>query len=60
MATMFKARFITHIPTKRVYADLREVMQEEGESMWNYIKRFNKIAVQIENLSHTEALTALQ
>ena len=57
---MFKARFITNIPTKRVSANLREVVQEEGESLQNYISRFNKVAVQIENLSHTETLTALQ
>ena len=57
LATLFKVRFVTSIPTKRVSTDLQKVVQEDGESLRSYISHFNKVAMQIENLSHTEALT---
>ena len=60
LVTLFKVRFITSIPTKKIFLDLQEVVQEEGESLQSYISRFNKVPGQIENLSHNEALATLK
>ncbi|XP_050207935.1 uncharacterized protein LOC126657310 [Mercurialis annua] len=56
---LFQARFVACIPQKKLSTDLLAIMQWEGETLRKYVERFNKEAMQIEDLSQEIAYTAL-
>ncbi|XP_050214325.1 uncharacterized protein LOC126665542 [Mercurialis annua] len=56
---LFQARFVACIPQKKLSTDLLAIMQRDGETLRKYIERFNKEAMQIEELSQEIAYTAL-
>ncbi|XP_050207610.1 uncharacterized protein LOC126657034 [Mercurialis annua] len=60
LASAFKARFRTNIPMQKSFSDLRKCKQEEQETLKNFVERFNKEAVQIENLNHDKAIEAMK
>ncbi|XP_043811004.1 uncharacterized protein LOC122723284 [Manihot esculenta] len=57
---MFKSRFITCIPPKKLSSDLQKIRQGEGESLRSYISRFNAEAIQVEELNHEIAYKTLK
>ena len=60
LAEQFRARFVTNIlPAKSVH-DLRVCKQETNESLRSYLDRFNKVAMQIQNLSDETAIEAMK
>ncbi|XP_050233160.1 uncharacterized protein LOC126681656 [Mercurialis annua] len=60
LASAFKARFRTNIPMQKSSSDLRKCKQGEQETLKNFVERFNKEAVQIENLNHDTAIEAMK
>ncbi|XP_050222521.1 uncharacterized protein LOC126672612 [Mercurialis annua] len=60
LATGFKARFRTNIPMQKSSSDLRKCKQGDQETLKNFVERFNKEAVQIENLNHDTAIEAMK
>ncbi|XP_050211938.1 uncharacterized protein LOC126662094 [Mercurialis annua] len=60
LATEFKGRFRTNIPLQKNSSDLRKCRQGEGETLKNFVERFNKEAVQIEHLNHDTAIEAMK
>ncbi|XP_050207596.1 uncharacterized protein LOC126657019 [Mercurialis annua] len=60
LATAFKGRFRTNIPLQKNSSDLRKCRHGEGETLKNFVERFNKEAVQIEHLNHDTAIEAMK
>ncbi|XP_050207487.1 uncharacterized protein LOC126656907 [Mercurialis annua] len=58
-SALFQARFVACIPQKKYLTDLLATMHREGETLRKYVERFNKEAMQIEDLSHEIAYTAM-
>ncbi|XP_050217537.1 uncharacterized protein LOC126668374 [Mercurialis annua] len=56
---LFQARFVACIPQKKLSTDLLSIMQRDGETLRKYVERFNKEAMQIEDLSQEIAYTSL-
>lgn len=56
----FRTRFITNVPPAKSIHDLRTCRQEFSESLRSYLDRFNKVTMQIENLSDEVAVKALK
>ena len=60
LAEQFRARFVTNIPPAKSIHDLRMCKQEANESLRSYLDRFNKVAMQIQNLSDETAIEAMK
>ncbi|XP_050222306.1 uncharacterized protein LOC126672399 [Mercurialis annua] len=56
---LFQPRFVACIPQKKLSTDLLAIMQRDGEMLRKYVERFNKHAMQIEELSQEIAYTTL-
>ena len=56
MAKLFNTQFVTNIPIKKDSSDLQKLYQHDDEPLRDYVKRFNREAVQIKNLDHTLAI----
>jgi len=57
--TKLVARFNTNIPIKKSSTKLFDVAQQEGESTWMYLNRFNEKMIKVEELLESIALEAL-
>ena len=51
--------FNTNIPAKKSYMELFSITQQEIESTWIYLKRFNKEMFKVEELLELVTLKAL-
>lgn len=60
LAMLFKYKFITCIPHKKLLSDLQKIRQGESEPLWSFISRFNTKAIQIKELNHKIACEALK
>ena len=60
LAEQFRAQFVTNIPPAKSIHDLRVCKQEANESLKSYLDRFNKVAMQIQNLSDKTAIEAMK
>ena len=60
LAEKFKTQFITNIPPAKSIHNLRVYKQEVNESLRSYLDRFNKVAIQIENLSDETTIEAMK
>ncbi|KAG8645588.1 hypothetical protein MANES_10G076111v8 [Manihot esculenta] len=60
LATRFISRFIAGVPADRKTSYLETVKQKEGESLREYVARFNTEALQIPELDEGRAVEAMQ
>ena len=60
LAKQFRAQFVTNIPPAKSIHDLRLYKQEANESLRSYLDRFNKVTMQIQNLSDETAIEAMK
>ena len=60
LAKQFRAQFVTNIPPAKSIHDLWVYKQEANESLRSYLDRFNKVAMQIHNLSDEMAIEAMK
>ena len=60
LAKKFRTRFITNIPPTKSIHNLRVCKQEVNESLKNYLDRFNKVTIQIENLSDKTTIETMK
>ncbi|XP_050224955.1 uncharacterized protein LOC126674533 [Mercurialis annua] len=60
LSTDFLNRYLTNVPAKTTISVLRSCIQEERETLINYIERFNKQAMKIDNLNVDMATEALR
>ena len=60
LAEKFRTQFITNVPPTKSIHDLRMCKHEVTESLGSYLDRFNKVVMQIENLSDEIAIEAMK
>ncbi|KAJ9154542.1 hypothetical protein P3X46_027862 [Hevea brasiliensis] len=60
LANSFKQKFTSCITPRKLSFDLIKIQQAEGESLRDYLSRFNAEAIQIENLNHETACEAMK
>ncbi|KDP23041.1 hypothetical protein JCGZ_00506 [Jatropha curcas] len=59
LATMFRAQFITSVPSRKISSDLVDLRREDGETLRQYISRFQRTAMQVDNLNDEVAISAM-
>ncbi|GKV28098.1 hypothetical protein SLEP1_g37189 [Rubroshorea leprosula] len=59
LATLFSNKFVSEREIKRTATKLMQVHQKEGESLSDYMQRFNKATLDIDNVLDTICLSAL-
>ncbi|GKV12075.1 hypothetical protein SLEP1_g23275 [Rubroshorea leprosula] len=59
LAKLFSSKFASQREIKRTATELRQVHQKEGESLRDYMQRFNKATLNIDNIPDTICLSAL-
>ncbi|GKV01527.1 hypothetical protein SLEP1_g14076 [Rubroshorea leprosula] len=59
LAKLFSNKFASHREIKRTATELIQVHQKEGESLRDYMQRFNKATLEIDNVPDTICLSAL-
>ncbi|GKV39439.1 hypothetical protein SLEP1_g47204 [Rubroshorea leprosula] len=59
LAKLFSNRFASQREIKRTATELMQVHQKEGESLRDYMQRFNKATLDIDNVPDTICLSAL-
>ncbi|GKV35867.1 hypothetical protein SLEP1_g44073 [Rubroshorea leprosula] len=59
LAKLFSNKFASHREIKRTATELMQVHQKEGESLRDYMQRFNKASLDIDNVPNTICLFAL-
>ncbi|GKU96922.1 hypothetical protein SLEP1_g10102 [Rubroshorea leprosula] len=59
LAKLFSNKFASQREIKRTATELMHVHQKEGESLRDYMKRFNKATLDIDNIPDTICLSAL-
>ncbi|GKV29468.1 hypothetical protein SLEP1_g38394 [Rubroshorea leprosula] len=59
LAKLFSNKFASQREIKRIATELMQVNQREGESLRDYMQRFNKATLDIDNIPDTICLSAL-
>ncbi|GLT28344.1 hypothetical protein SLA2020_032840 [Shorea laevis] len=59
LATLFSNKFASQREIKRTATELMQVHQKEGETLTDYMQRFNKVTLDIDNVPDTICLSAL-
>ncbi|GKV02675.1 hypothetical protein SLEP1_g15073 [Rubroshorea leprosula] len=59
LAKLFSNKFASQREIKRTTTELMQVNQKEGESLRDYMQRFNKATLDIDNVPNTICLSAL-
>ncbi|GKV10023.1 hypothetical protein SLEP1_g21448 [Rubroshorea leprosula] len=59
LAKLFSNKFVSQREIKRTATELMQVNQKEGESLRDYMQRFNKATLDIDNVPDTISLSAL-
>ncbi|GKU87084.1 hypothetical protein SLEP1_g1535 [Rubroshorea leprosula] len=59
LAKLFSNKFASQREIKRIATELMQVNQKEGESLRDYMQRFNKATLDIDNVPDTICLSAL-
>ncbi|GKV30435.1 hypothetical protein SLEP1_g39243 [Rubroshorea leprosula] len=59
LAKLFSNKFASQMEIKRTTTELMQVHQKEGESLRDYMQRFNKVTLDIDNVPDTICLFAL-
>ncbi|GKV28123.1 hypothetical protein SLEP1_g37209 [Rubroshorea leprosula] len=59
LAKLFSNKFVSQREIKRTATELMQVNQKEGESLRDYMQRFNKATLDIDNVPDTICLSAL-
>ena len=60
LVEQFRAQFVTNIPPAKSIYDLWVCKHEVNKSLRSYLDRFNKVAMQIQNLSDEMAIEAMK